>query len=146
MTQRWCPAALRPIKVTLPIRRNMGDGYTHGRLAGAAITRCKPRAVIHPVNFSPLGPGIQTSWLTINRDGDRFCCEVGFEPIVTNARMNPPGNLAWAVWDRPLSGALPEAGAAQGPVLYSGLDEAVEASVASANMLRPIRLKVLPKS
>jgi hypothetical protein len=36
----------------------------------------------------------------VTREGERFCCEVGYEPIVTNARMNAPGNVAWAVWDR----------------------------------------------
>ncbi len=143
-TERWCPRALRADKSDyFPFGGNMGDGLRMGVWAGAAVTRCYPAPVVHPVNFSPLGPGIQTSWLTINRDGERFCCEVGFEPIVTNARMNAPGNLAWAIWD----GHYRELALKQEPhkalSFIDGLDEAVEASVASGEYIRAASLEEL---
>jgi succinate dehydrogenase/fumarate reductase flavoprotein subunit len=66
---------------------------------GAARSRCYPAPIIHSVNFLPLAAGMDTSWLTVNREGNRFCCEVAWEPIVTNARMNAPGNKAFAIFD-----------------------------------------------
>jgi succinate dehydrogenase/fumarate reductase flavoprotein subunit len=60
MIDRWCPLALRADKSDyFPFGGNMGDGIRLGVWAGAAVTRCNPAPVIHPVNFSPLGPGIQ---------------------------------------------------------------------------------------
>lgn len=144
MTDRWCPTALRADKSDyFPFGGNMGDGIRMGVWAGAAVTRCNPAPVIHPVNFSPLGPGIQTSWLTINREGERFCCEVGFEPIVTNARMNAPGNLAWAVWDRNYKELALKQEPHKALAFIDGLDAAVEASVTSGEYIKADTLEKL---
>jgi hypothetical protein len=69
--------------------------------------------------------------LTINRDGERFCCEVVFEPDLTNARITPRQSCLGY-----LGGTLQELALKQEPhkpVLIDGLDEAVEASVPPAN-------------
>jgi len=100
MMKNWCPAALRSDAIrTSPAGGNMGDGILMGIWAGAAVTRCYPAPIIHPVSTSVLNPGMNTSWLTVNRDGMRFSSEMAWEPIVTNARLNAPGNVAYAIWD-----------------------------------------------
>ncbi|MCI8593650.1 MAG: FAD-dependent oxidoreductase [Oscillospiraceae bacterium] len=100
MIECFCPIALRVDKIdNFPKGGNMGDGLVMGKWVGSAFSRCYPAPVIHPVNFTVLGPGMNSSWLTVNRNGLRFSNEVAYEPIVTNARMNAPGNVAYAVWD-----------------------------------------------
>ena len=100
MMECFCPIALRADKnENFPKGGNMGDGLVMGKWIGAAFSRCYPAPVIHPVNFTVLGPGMNSSWLTVNRDGRRFSNEVAYEPLVTNARMNAPGNVAYAIWD-----------------------------------------------
>ena len=100
MIECFCPVALRvDINDNFPKGGNMGDGLVMGKWVGAAFTRCYPAPVIHPVNFTVLSPGMNSSWLTVNRLGKRFSNETAYEPIVTNARMNAPGNVAYAVWD-----------------------------------------------
>jgi fumarate reductase flavoprotein subunit len=144
MTDRWCPVALRVDKMDyFPTGGNMGDGIKMGVWAGAAVTRCNAAPVIHPVNFTPLGPGIQTSWLTVNRDGERFCCEVGFEPIVTNARLNAPGNVAWAVWDRNYKELSLKQEPHKALSFIDSLDNAVETSVNSGEYIKAGTLEAL---
>ena len=144
MLERWCPIALRADKVdNFPYGGNMGDGIKMGVWAGAAVTRCNPAPVIHPVNLSPLGPGIQTSWLTVNRDGERFCCEVGYEPIVTNARMNAPGNVAWAVWDRNYKALAVKQEPNKVASFIEGIEEKVEAAVSSGEYIKAASLEEL---
>jgi len=100
MMRNWCPAALRSDAIrSTPAGGSMGDGIVMGIWAGAAVTRCHPAPIIHPVSTSVLNPGMNTSWLTVNRDGMRFSSEMAWEPIVTNARLNAPGNVAYAIWD-----------------------------------------------
>lgn len=100
MIECFCPIALRAdINDNFPKGGNMGDGLVMGKWVGAAFSRCYPAPVIHPVNFTVLSPGMNSSWLTVNRKGERFSNEMGYEPIVTNARMNAPGNIAYAIWD-----------------------------------------------
>ena len=95
-----CPEALRADKNEYyPKGGNSGAALRMALRAGAAATRSGAAPVIHPVNFTALGPGIQTSWLMVDKFGKRFCCEMGWEPLVTNARLNAPGNVAWMVWD-----------------------------------------------
>ena len=96
----FCPIALRADQnQNFPKGGNMGDGLIMGKWIGAAFSRCYPAPVIHPVNFTVLAPGMNSSWLTVDRNGNRFSNEVAYEPFVTNARMNAPGNVAWSVWD-----------------------------------------------
>lgn len=101
MIECFCPVALRVDVIdNFPKGGNMGDGLVMGKWIGAAFSRCYPAPVIHPVNFTVLSPGMNSSWLTVNRKGNRFSNEMGYEPIVTNARMNAPGNVAYAIWDK----------------------------------------------
>ncbi len=100
MKECFCPMSQYvDLNAYFPRGANMGEGQTMCAWAGAAWSRCYPAPIIHPVNFTPLGPGIDSSWLTVDRDGNRFMNETAYEPLVTNARLNAPGNVAWAVWD-----------------------------------------------
>ena len=93
-----------------------------------------------------MGPGFDTCWLTVNRDGMRYCCEVGFEPIVTNARMNTPGNVAWAIWDS----HYPEHAQRQEPVksasFMDGLEDKVEQAVADGAFFKSETLSELAEA
>ena len=144
LLEKYCPEALRADKNEYyPKGGNDGSGLMLARAAGAAWTRSGAVPVIHPVNFTPLGLGIQTSWLTVNREGKRFCCEMGFEPIVTNARLNAPGNLAWAVWDSRYTEHLRRQEPHKAAFLAQGLEEKMEAAVAAGDYLRADTLPAL---
>lgn len=100
MIDAWCPLCKRGDQLEyFPRGGATGDGIVMGMQVGAARSRCYPAPLIHPVNLNPMGPGFDTSWLYVNCDGMRFCCEMAYEPTVTNARMNAKNNITWAIWD-----------------------------------------------
>ena len=130
MIETWCPYVMRADRTEhFPAGANMGDGLIMGVWAGAAVTRCNPYPVIHPVNLSPMGPGITTSWPIFNKFGKRFCCEVSWEPIVTNARMQAPGNVAWTVWDKNYKARALQQEPMRGHEITDGVEEEVEETV-----------------
>ena len=100
MIECFCPMALYADgNAYTPVGGNDGDGHILCAWAGAAFSRCFPAPLIHPVSFTALKPGMDSSWLAVNRNGKRFCNETAWEPIVTNARISAPGNIAWSIWD-----------------------------------------------
>lgn len=132
-----CPEALRADKNEYyPKGGNSGAALRMALRAGAAATRSGAAPVIHPVNFTALGPGIQTSWLMVDKFGKRFCCEMGWEPLVTNARLNAPGNVAWMVWDSRYRAHLLRQEPVKARFLLDGLEEKVERDVRSGDYLR----------
>lgn len=144
MKRCFCPISLRADKSDYtPVGGNMGDGLVMGAWVGAALDTCYPAPIIHPVNLSVMGPGFDTCWLTVNRDGMRYCCEVGYEPIVTNARMNTVGDVAWAIWDA----HYPEHVQRQEPVksqsFLDGLEGRVAAEVESGAFIQADTLEEL---
>jgi succinate dehydrogenase/fumarate reductase flavoprotein subunit len=137
MLRCFCPAFLRADKFeNAPVGSNMGDGLLMGVWAGAAITRCHPAPICHPINFTVLSPGMNTSWLTVNRDGRRFSGETGWEPMVTNARLGAPGNKAWAVWDADYKSHILKQEPLKAQKMLEGLDEGVEREVAEGNYIK----------
>lgn len=147
LLNRYCPEALRADKNEyFPPKGNDGGAYRMARQAGAAYTRSGAAPVIHPVNFTPLGPGIQTSWLMVNRLGRRFCCEMGFEPIVTNARLNAPGNVAWAVWDSRYPEHVKRQEPGKARYLLDGLEEKVEAAAEAGDYARAATIPELAEA
>ena len=137
MMSLWCPAALRSdLFENFPVGGNMGDGIVMGVWAGAAITRCNPAPIIHPVNFSVLSPGMNTSWLTVNRDGRRFSSEMAWEPIVTNARLNVPGNTAYAIWDSDYREHLIKQEPLKAKKLLAGLEDGFKKAVESGEYVK----------
>jgi len=144
MMRCWWPAALRSDTfANYPVGGNMGDGIVMGVRAGAAVTRCFPAPIIHPVNFTVMSPGMNTSWLTVNRDGMRFSSEMAWEPIVTNARLNAPGNLAYAIWDSNYREHLIKQEPLKSRKLLIGLEEGFEKAVSSGDYIKADSLKEL---
>ena len=144
LLEKYCPEALRADKNEYyPKGGNTGQALEMAKAAGAAWTRSGAVPVIHPVNFTPLGPGIQTSWLMVNREGRRFCCEMGFEPIVTNARLNAPGNVAWAIWDSRYAAHVARQEPHKAEFILPGLPEKVEAAAAAGAYLKADTLEGL---
>jgi len=144
LLEKYCPEALRADKNEYyPKGGNTGEVLALAKEIGAAWTRSGAVPVIHPVNFTPLGPGIQTSWLMVNREGRRFCCEMGFEPIVTNARLNAPGNVAWAVFDSRYAKHVKRQEPHKAGFLLPGLEEKVEAAVEAGDYLKADTLEGL---
>ena len=144
MMRLWCPAALRSdLFENFPVGGNMGDGIVMGVWAGAAITRCNPAPIIHPVNLSVLGPGMNTSWLTVNRDGRRFSSEMAWEPIITNARLNAPGNVAYAIWDSDYRNHLIKQEPNKAKKLLAGLEYGFKKAVESGEYVKACTLREL---
>ena len=144
MKRCWCPLSLRADKnENFPKGGNMGDGIVMGAWAGAAVTRCNPAPIIHPVNFSALSPGMNTSWLTVNKDGYRFASEMAYEPAVTNARMNAPGNVMYAIWDTDYRKHLLKQEPVKAHKLLEGLEERVEQNVISGEYVKANTLEEL---
>jgi hypothetical protein len=144
MKRCWCPLALRADKVeNFPVGGNMGDGLALGVWAGAAVTRCSPAPIIHPVNFTALSPGMNTSWLTVNRDGYRFSSEMAFEPAVTNARMNAPGNVMYAVWDADYKKHLLKQEPVKARGMLRGLEKRVEENAACGEYVKAATIEEL---
>jgi hypothetical protein len=144
MKRCWCPLALRADKVeNFPVGGNMGDGLVLGVRAGGAVTRCNPAPIIHPVNFTALAPGMNTSWLTVNRDGYRLASEMAWEPAVTNARMNAPGNVMYAIWDSEYRSHLLRQEPVKAHRMLDGLESRVERGVISGEYVKGRSLKEL---
>lgn len=147
MIDCFCPIAKHVDKSDyMPKGGNTGDGIVMGLWAGAARSRCFPAPLIHPVNLSPMGPGFDTSWLSVNRDGMRFCCEVAYEPIVTNARLNAPGNVAYAIFDSNYKSHYQNQEPVKSQPNLDGLEEAVEEAVINGEFYKADTLEELAET
>ena len=147
MKRCFCPISLRADKSDYtPVGGNTGDGLVMGAWIGAALDTCYPAPIIHPVNLSVMGPGFDTCWLTVNRDGMRSFCEVGYEPIVTNARMNTIGNAAWAIWDSHYAEHAQKQEPIKSASFMDGLEENVEAAVESGAFYKADTLEGLAEA
>ncbi|MBR2834446.1 MAG: FAD-dependent oxidoreductase [Coriobacteriales bacterium] len=102
MIDCWAPISNRADACYYtPAGGNHGDGILMGMWAGAAHMKAPAAPMVHPIDMGPnaaLGT-ISFSWLAVNRNGLRYSAEMPFEPMVTNARMNQPGNVAWSIFD-----------------------------------------------
>ena len=147
MIECFCPIALRADKnENFPRGGNNGDGLVMGKWVGAAFSRCYPAPIIHPVNLTPLGQGMNTSWLTVDRNGRRFCNETAYEPIITNARMNSPGNVAWAICDADFMEHFRRQEPQKFSVLPENVLEEIEACVADGTYVRGNTLEELAEA
>lgn len=90
--------------------------------------------MVHPIAATLPLSALSMSWLAVNSLGERYSCEVPYEPYVTNARMNQPGNVAFSIFD----GAYEEKTRAQEPEtadsLLAGAAERLEAGIANGEM------------
>lgn len=144
MIRAWCPLAEKAdLTAYFPEGGSTGDGIVMGMQIGAARSRCYPAPLIHPVQLSVMGPGFDTSWLYVNNDGMRFCCEVAYEPTVTNARMNSEKNITWAIWDSHYPEHVQHQEPTKSQAWMDGLEEAVEAAVDNNEFVKAETLEEL---
>lgn len=128
MMETFCPIALRADSVAyFPVNGNLGDGINMGCWVGAAVSKSSAAHAVHPISSAVL-TCLDMSWLAVNRDGQRYGAEVPFEPYVTNARMNQPGNVAWNIFD----GKFKERVQYQEPNTYEALLAGIDDSLADA--------------
>lgn len=147
MKRCWCPIALRAdLDSYTPAGYNTGDGIVMGMQIGAARSNCYPAPLIHPVNLSVMGPGFDTTWLTVNRDGQRYCNEMGYEPIVTNARMMTPGNVSYAIMDSHYKEHALHQEPIKAQAFVDGLEEKVEAAVKEGSYVKADTLEGLAEA
>lgn len=100
MLKCWAPIALRAdVCQYFPENGNHGDGLLMGLWAGAAPSRSAAAPMVHPIAPTLPVTALSMSWLAVNNLGERYSCEVPYEPFVTNARMNQPGNVGYSIFD-----------------------------------------------
>ncbi|BAK43791.1 FAD-dependent oxidoreductase [Eggerthella sp. YY7918] len=131
----WAPIALRAdVCQYFPPNGNLGEGILMGMWAGAAHSKSAAAPMVHPIAATLPLSALSMSWLAVNSLGERYSCEVPYEPYVTNARMNQPGNVAFTIFD----GAYEEKTRAQEPEtadsLLAGAAERLEAGIANGEM------------
>lgn len=131
----WAPIALRAdVCQYFPPKGNMGEGILMGMWAGAAHSRSAAAPMVHPISPTLPLTAIAMSWLAVNKLGERYSCEVPYEPFVTNARMNQPGNVGFSIFD----GAYEQKVRAQEPqtadTLLAGVEDRLAAGVEAGEM------------
>jgi len=82
-----------------PAGGNKGEGILMGMWIGAAHSKSPAAPMVHQIDFTGVLTAFQMSWLAVNRLGRRYGAELPFEPVITNARMNQPGNVSWSIFD-----------------------------------------------
>ena len=73
-----------------------------GSWIGAGISKSPAAPMIHQFTLDTFEFNLTSfimSWLAVNANGERYGAEMPFEPMLTNARMNQPGNIAWSIFD-----------------------------------------------
>ena len=147
MIHAWCPLVEKADQLEYyPKDGATGDGIVMGMQIGAARSRCYPAPLVHPVNLNIMGPGFDTSWLYVNCDGMRFCCEMAYEPTVTNARMNSKNNITWAIWDSHFPEHVQKQEPVKSQAWMDGLEEAVEGCVESGAYMKGETLEELAEA
>jgi succinate dehydrogenase/fumarate reductase flavoprotein subunit len=100
MLNEWAPICNRAdLNFYSPPNGNLGDGITMGMWAGAAPQKAPAAPMVHQIDMSGVLTAIQFCWLAVNKNGKRYGAEMPIEPIITNARMNQPGNVSWSIFD-----------------------------------------------
>ena len=137
MLDCWAPIANRADACFYtPPKGNLGEGILMGMWAGAAPAKAPAAPMVHPIDMggnAVLGP-ISFSWLSVNRNGLRYSAEMPFEPMVTNARMNQPGNIAWMIFDSDYPVYVQKQFPDTYESLLEGIPEKIEAGVAEGVM------------
>ena len=89
-------------------------------------------------------PGSQP-FLHVNANGERYGAEMPFEPMLTNARMNTPGNVAWSIFDSDYETYIMQ----QQPERYDrftdGLDAVMEKWLGNGKLIKADTLEDLAK-
>lgn len=147
MVDAWAPICNRSDGfIYTPQGGNTGDGITMGCWAGAAISKSPAAPMVHQFTLSSYTFNLTAfimSWLAVNRNGERYGAEIPFEPYLTNARMNTPGDIAWSIFDAD----YPKYVQMQWPTKYEtwldGIEEEMEARIESGELFKADTLEEL---
>ena len=127
MIDCWAPICNRADgNVYTPENGNKGEGILMGCWAGAALSKSPAAPMVHqytPDSKSFNLTAFVMSWLAVNRKGERYGAELPFEPYLTSARMNTPGNQAWSIFDSDYEKYVKQQWPTNYEVQLEGLDE-----------------------
>lgn len=103
MVDCWAPMTKRADGIVYtPEGGNTGDGILMGCWAGASLSKSPAAPMVHQYTPSSKSFNLTAfvmSWLAVNERGERYGAEMSFEPYLTDARMNTPGNRSWSIFD-----------------------------------------------
>lgn len=100
MIDCWCPIVKRAdFSYYFPEGGESGDGILMGKWIGAAVSKAPAAPMVHPYDAVLPMTALEMSWLAVNKYGERYGCEVPYEPYITNARMNQPFNWGYSILD-----------------------------------------------
>lgn len=129
-----------------PVGGNTGDAILMGCWAGAAISKSPAAPMIHQFTLDTITFNLSCfimSWLAVNRNGQRYGAEIPFEPYLTNARCNTPGNIAWSICDSDYPKYMKEQWPDKYEVWLTGLDEEMEKQAAAGGLFKADTLEDL---
>lgn len=149
MVDTWAPITKRSEgNVYTQTGANTGDGILMGCWAGAALSKSPAAPMVH--QYTPDSKSFNLtsfimSWLAVNTKGERYGAELPFEPRLTNARMNTPGNKAWSVFDSDFAQYME----AQWPNSYekklTGIEDEMKSRLEKGDLLKADTLEDLAK-
>jgi succinate dehydrogenase/fumarate reductase flavoprotein subunit len=148
MIDAFAPIANRAdSNIYTPAGANTGDAILMGCWAGAAISKSPAAPMVHQFTTSSYSFNLTAfimSWLAVNRNGERYGAELPFEPYLTDARMNTPGNVAWSIFDADYATYVrkqwPEDKAAE---WLDGIEDEMEARLESGELFKADTLEDL---
>lgn len=107
---------------------NNGDGITMGKWIGAGLSKAPAAPMIHPYSLTLPLTALDQSWLAVNVYGERYGCEVPYEPFITNSRIVQPEGKGWSVFDSNYPAHVKK----QHPDSYEAILEEAESMMESA--------------
>lgn len=125
---------------------NNGDGILMGAWAGAALSKCPAAPMVHQFTMSSYTFNLTAfimAWLAVNENGERYGAEIPFEPYLTNARMNTPGNRAWSVFDGDYAQYVQKQWPTKYEIWLEGIEDEMEARLESGELFKADTLEDL---
>ncbi len=140
MIDCWAPICNRADgTVYTPEGGNTGDGILMGCWAGAAISKSPAAPMVHQYTPSSKSFNLTAfvmSWLAVNQKGERYGAEMPFEPYLTSARMNTPGNKAWSIFDADYATYVQRQWPDSYKTLLEGLDDEISTRLEDGSLVQ----------
>ncbi len=150
MIDAFCPIANRADSRTYtPAGANTGDGILMGCWAGAGLSKSTAAPMIHQFTADSVSFNLTSfimCWLAVNQDGKRYGAEMPFEPMLTNARMNTPGNIAWSIFDSDWETYLQQQQPSRFERFMDGLEETMNEWIEAGNLIQADSLEELAEA
>ena len=116
--------------VYTPVGGNTGDALLMTSWIGGAISKSPVSPMVHQFTLDSISFNLTAfimCWLAVDENGMRYGAELPFEPYLTNARMNTPGNKAWSIFDADYAKYVQQ----QWPTKYTELLDGIEDEMAT---------------